>query len=44
MKIHQAQLHTYMKLSNKCLVLLINFNVPLLTNGIKRHVINFPQS
>ncbi|MFU8894106.1 MAG: GxxExxY protein [Luteolibacter sp.] len=42
--IHQAQLHTYMKLSDNCLGLLINFNVPLLKNGIKRHVINFPQS
>jgi GxxExxY protein len=25
--IHEAQLHTYMRLSKKCLVLLINFNV-----------------
>jgi len=41
--IHTAQLHTYMKLSGKCLGLLINFNVPLLKNGIKRHVINFPK-
>lgn len=41
--IHEAQLHTYMKLSNKCLGLLINFHVPLLKDGIKRHVINFPQ-
>jgi GxxExxY protein len=40
--IHEAQLHTYMKLSNHRLGLLINFNVPLLRNGIKRHVINFP--
>ena len=40
--IHEAQLHTYMRLSNKCLGLLINFNVILLRDGIKRHVINFP--
>ena len=33
--IHEAQLHTYIRLSKKCLGLLINFN------GIKRHVINF---
>jgi hypothetical protein len=30
-------------LSRKCLGLLINFNVTLLREGIKRHVINFPQ-
>jgi GxxExxY protein len=40
--IHQAQLHTYMRLSKKCLGLLINFHVVLLRDGIKRHVINFP--
>lgn len=41
--IHEAQIHTYMKLSNKCLGLLINFHVTLLKDGIKRHVINLPQ-
>ncbi|MEX1114341.1 MAG: GxxExxY protein [Akkermansiaceae bacterium] len=41
--IHEAQLNTYMRLANKCLGLLINFNVILLRDGIKRHVINFPQ-
>jgi GxxExxY protein len=41
--IHEAQLHTYMKLSKKCLGLLINFQVSLLKDGIKRHVINFPK-
>ena len=41
--IHEAQLHTYMRLSGKPLGLLMNFNVILLKNGIKRHVINFPQ-
>lgn len=41
--IHEAQIHTYMKLSKKCLGLLINFHISLLKDGIKRHVINFPQ-
>lgn len=41
--IHEAQLHTYMRLSQKKPGLLINFNVILLRDGIKRHVINFPQ-
>jgi len=41
--IHESQLHTYLRLSKKCLGLLINFNVTLLRDGIKRHVINFPQ-
>ncbi|SRR6266498_5944016 len=34
--IHQAQLLTYLKLSQKPLGLLINFNVPMLKNGIQR--------
>lgn len=34
--IHQAQLLTYMKLADIPLGLLINFNVPLLKDGIKR--------
>ena len=34
--IHEAQLLTYLKLSNKKLGLLINFHVVLLKNGIKR--------
>jgi GxxExxY protein len=43
--IHEAQLHTYMRLSQRKLGLLINFNfnVILLRDGIKRHVIHFPQ-
>ena len=41
--IHEAQIHTYMRLSQKCLGLLINFNVTYLRDGIKRHVINFPR-
>jgi GxxExxY protein len=40
--IHQAQLLTYLKLSNRSLGLLINFNVPVLKNGLKRIVNNFP--
>ncbi len=40
--IHEAQLLTYLKLSNLSLGLLINFNVPLLKQGIKRIVNNFP--
>ncbi len=34
--IHDAQLLTYLKLSGLTLGLLINFNVPVLKNGIKR--------
>jgi GxxExxY protein len=36
--IHEAQLLTYLKLAEKRLGLLINFNVSLLKNGIKRRV------
>lgn len=36
--VHEAQLVTYLKLSDKKLGLLINFNVPLLTQGIKRKI------
>ena len=37
--IHQAQLLTYLKLAKKRVGLLINFNVPLLTQGIIRRVL-----
>jgi len=37
--IHQAQLLTYLKLSGKRIGLLINFNVPLLTQGITRRIL-----
>ena len=37
--IHTAQVLTYLKLSGNLLGLLINFNVPLLKNGIKRLVL-----
>jgi len=36
--IHEAQLVTYLKLSNKKLGLLINFNAPLLKEGIRRRI------
>ena len=36
--IHEAQLLTYLKLADKKLGLLINFNVKLLKDGIKRMV------
>ena len=34
--VHHAQLMTYLKLTKNRIGLLINFNVPLLKNGIKR--------
>ena len=34
--IHEAQLLTYLKMTNCKLGLLLNFNAPLLRNGIKR--------
>jgi len=37
--VHEAQVLTYLKLSNLRLGLLINFNVPLLKQGIRRFVI-----
>jgi GxxExxY protein len=37
--IHEAQLLTYLRLSNTRIGLLINFNVPLLKDGIKRMVL-----
>ena len=37
--VHQAQLLTYLKLTHKRLGFLINFNVPLIKNGIKRMVL-----
>ncbi len=35
--VHEAQILTYMKFANKTIGLLINFNVTLLRNEIKRH-------
>jgi GxxExxY protein len=40
--IHEAQLLTYLKLANKPLGFLINFNVRLLKNGLKRIVNGLP--
>ena len=37
--VHEAQLLTYMKLTDSSLGLLINFNVPVLKQGIKRMVL-----
>ena len=42
--IHQAQLLTYLKLSRKSLGFLINFNVPLIKNGIRRIANQFQES
>ena len=39
--VHLAQLLTYLKLSDKRLGLLINFNVPRLVDGVRRVVNNF---
>ena len=35
--VHEAQILTYLKFSEKSIGLLINFNVTLLKNGIKRY-------
>jgi len=37
--VHEAQLLTYLKLSGKTVGLLINFNTPVLTRGIRRFVL-----
>jgi GxxExxY protein len=37
--IHEAQLLTYMKLGGWKLGLLINFNVPVLKDGIRRRIL-----
>lgn len=42
--VHDAQLLSYLRLSNKNVGLLINFHVRLLKNGIKRIVHEFPDS
>jgi len=38
--IHEAQLLTYLKLTNHKLGLLLNFNVPIMKQGIKRLVLH----
>ena len=40
--IHDAQVLSYLKLAGLNLGLLINFNVKVLTNGVRRKVGNFP--
>ena len=42
--IHHAQLLTYLKLSRKSLGFLINFNVPLIKDGIRRVANQFQES
>ena len=39
LSVHEAQLLTYLKLSGKRVGLLINFNVPLLKDGIHRRIL-----
>ena len=39
--VHEAQIISYLKLADKKLGFLINFNVPLLKNGFRRFVNNF---
>ncbi len=41
--IHKAQVLTYLKLGGFTLGLLINFNVPILKNGIQRIVLNYKE-
>ena len=38
--IHEAQVISYLKMTNHPLALLINFNVPVLKNGIKRIILS----
>jgi len=40
LKIHEAQILTYMKLAKVNFGLLMNFNVPILKRGIKRFVLS----
>ncbi len=37
--VHEAQLLTYLRLMKKCVGLLINFNVPVLSRGVTRRVL-----
>ncbi|HVX65090.1 MAG TPA: GxxExxY protein [Bryobacteraceae bacterium] len=41
--IHEAQLLTYMRLGGWRVGLLINFNVPILKQGLRRRVLNFEE-
>lgn len=40
-KVHDAQLLTYLKLAGKPIGLLINFNVPVLKDGVRRKVLDY---
>lgn len=42
--IHEAQLLSYLRLSHKKVGLLMNFHVPVLKDGLKRIVNDFPDS
>ena len=42
--VHQAQLRSYLKLAQKPLGLLINFNVPILVEGLKRVMNGVPDA
>lgn len=42
-EVHVAQILTYLKLTGLHIGLLINFNVPLLRDGIRRIVLNLPE-
>jgi GxxExxY protein len=42
--VHHAQLLSYLRLTNKRLGLLINFNVPVLVEGVKRIMNGFPSA
>lgn len=44
LKIHEAQLLSYLKLYRKTAGLLLNFHVPVLKHGIKRLVNNFQEN
>ena len=41
LSVHEAQLLTYLRLSKARVGLLINFNVPILVNGLKRMVLGY---
>lgn len=41
--IHEAQLLTYMRLGSRKVGLILNFNVPMLKQGIKRMVLNLSE-
>ena len=40
--LHEAQIISYLKLTDKCLGFIINFNVPQIKNGIRRFVNKYP--